>query len=102
MQSDVDFEQNHDNEQNRAERDLRPFVKLVTMAELHLVDAPGEHEHDANHCEAHHVDHQRRARLQETIDARKTGRIHREDNKLVPGEGQGLKSVGLRLFATMP
>ena len=62
VQADVDLEQNHDNEQDRAERDLRPFVKLVAAANFHLIDAPGEHEHDADHRQAHDVDHQRRAR----------------------------------------
>src|SRR6476620_6822607 len=68
-------------------------MELVAASHLHLIDAPGEHEYDTDHRQAHDIDHQRRARPQKTIDARKTGRTHREDDKLVGAKGQGLKSI---------
>src|SRR5262249_40155120 len=62
VQADVDFEEDDGDEENRAERDLRPLMKCIAAAYFDFEDAPRKYRDDGEHREEHDVDHERRPR----------------------------------------
>ena len=75
------------------------LCKLIPAPILDLINAPRQHDHDGEHREAQHVENQRRARAQKTVDAGEARLTHSEDDR--QSQCRVKCQVGLERFSSI-